>query len=78
MRIWSQLDLPAKIGIATALLAMVLSLLGIARDPEIAFNLRTFFVATVIAGSTWGFIAWGIAVAIADLGEETTNDHDAG
>ncbi|RME10453.1 MAG: hypothetical protein D6802_09370 [Ardenticatenia bacterium] len=76
MRAWSQLDLPTKIGIATALTAMALSLLGIARNPEIDFNVRTFFVATVIAGSTWGFIAWGIAVAIMDIEEEEPNEHD--
>lgn len=64
---WKRLSGPVKVGIFFAVLAIVLSLSGIIRNPDIDFNVRTFFIATVIAGGTWGLISWAIAEAIVDV-----------
>lgn len=64
---WKKLSGPIKVGIFFAVLAIVLSLFGIVRNPDIPINIRTFFIATVIAGGTWGLISWAIAEAIVDV-----------
>ncbi|MDQ7029648.1 MAG: hypothetical protein Q9O62_07660 [Ardenticatenia bacterium] len=68
--VWARLSGPAKIGLSFALLAIVLSLFGIFRNPEISVTWRTIFVAVVIGGGVWGLIAWAIATAIVDVEEE--------
>ena len=77
--LWGQLSGPVKVGIIFALLAIVLSLFGVFRNPDIPVNWRTIFVAVVIAGGTWGLIAWAIATAILDVEQDVEeSQHDTG
>lgn len=77
--LWGRLSGPTKVGIFFALLAIGLSLFGVFRNPDIPVNWRTIFVAVVIAGGTWGLIAWAIATAILDVEEEIEeSQQDAG
>ncbi len=77
--VWSRLSGPTKVGLIFAVLAIVLSLFGIVRNPDIPVNWRTIFVAVVIAGGTWGLIAWAIATAILDVEQDLEeSQQDAG
>lgn len=74
---WKRLSGPIKVGFFFAILAIVLSLFGIIRNPDIDFNVRTFFIATIIAGGTWGLISWAIAEAIVDVENDIAEEEDA-
>lgn len=74
---WKRLSGPVKVGILFALLAIALSSFGIVRNPDIPINIRTIFIATVIAGGTWGLIAWAIAEAIIDVESDIAEAEEA-
>lgn len=61
---------PAKIGLAFAGLAILLSVVGVLRNPATPASLQSLLIATVISGLTWGLIAWAIATAALDVEEE--------
>lgn len=61
---------PVKIGLAFALVAILLSVVGIARNPDTPATLQTVLIATTISGLTWGLISWAIATAVMDVEEE--------
>lgn len=61
---------PARIGLAFAGLAILLSVVGVLRNPATPASLQSLLIATVISGLTWGLIAWAIATAALDVEEE--------
>lgn len=67
---WTRLSGPVKVGLTFFLLAVVLSVVGILRNPDTPANLQSVFIATVISGVTWGLIAWAIATAAVDVEDE--------
>ena len=67
---WSRLSGPVKVGLTFFLLAVVLSIVGILRNPDIPANPQSILIATAISGLTWGLIAWAIATAALDVEDE--------
>ena len=67
---WRRLSGPVKVGLVFALIAILLSVVGILRNPQTPATLQSILIATVISGLTWGIIAWAIAVAALDVEEE--------
>lgn len=67
---WRAMSGPVKIGLAFALVAILLSVVGIVRNPDTPATLQTVLIATVISGLTWGLISWAIATAVMDVEEE--------
>ena len=57
---------PVKIGLAAAVVAMVLVLIGIARG-NVPLNPLSIVMALVISGGSWGLVAWAIATAARDV-----------
>jgi hypothetical protein len=78
--IWKRLSGPAKIGLGFGLVAVILSVFGILRDPNTPDTLWAFVVASLIGGGTWGLVSWAIATAAVeverDLDEAGTPQHD--
>lgn len=62
---------PNLIGISAALVAIGLSLYGMLTNPNATpLTLRSFLLVVVIAGGSWGVIAWAIATAAVEAGKD--------
>ncbi len=57
------LSTPIKIGLAFAAIAIVLTVVGVLRDPGTPVNLWTLTVGSLISGGMWGLVSWAIATA---------------
>lgn len=60
---WQALNGPAKIGVSLATLAIVLTMVGIFRDPGTPVTAWSLIVGCLISGGTWGVVSWAIATA---------------
>ncbi len=70
-RLRSALRGPLLIGIVAALVAIGLSLYGMITNPSATpLTLRSFVLVVLIAGGSWGLIAWAIATAAVEAGKE--------
>jgi hypothetical protein len=56
---------PVAVGLFFALLAIVLSLVGLGRGHNL--SLRNIALAIVLGGGTWGLISWAIATAVVQV-----------
>jgi hypothetical protein len=61
-----RIGLPLKIGIAFALIAMLLAVVGIVRG-IVPSNPLSIFLALVISGGSWGLVSWAVATAVVDV-----------
>lgn len=62
---------PVLIGLIAALIAIGLSLYGMLTNPNATpLTLRSFLLVVVIAGGSWGLIAWAIATAAVEAGKD--------
>jgi hypothetical protein len=70
-RIRGVLHGPVLIGVIAALIAIGLSVFGMVRNPEgTPLNVRSLLLVVVLAGGSWGLIAWAIATAAVEAGED--------
>lgn len=62
---------PVLVGVIAALIAIGLSVFGMVRNPEATpVNLRSLLLVVVLAGGSWGLIAWAIATAAVEAGKD--------
>jgi hypothetical protein len=62
---------PVLIGVIAALVAIGLSLYGMLTNPNATpLTIRSFLLVVVIAGGSWGLIAWAIATAAVEAGKD--------
>ncbi len=62
---------PVLIGVIAALVAIGLSVFGMVRNPEgTPLNVRSLLLVVVLAGGSWGLIAWAIATAAVEAGKD--------
>jgi hypothetical protein len=62
---------PVLIGVIAALIAIGLSIFGMVRNPEgTPLNVRSLLLVIVLAGGSWGLIAWAIATAAVEAGKD--------
>lgn len=62
---------PVLVGVIAALIAIGLSVFGMVRNPEgTPLNLRALLLVVVLAGGSWGLIAWAIATAAVEAGKD--------
>ena len=64
---WQKLDGPLKVGIAFAVLGIVLTIIGIFRDPTTPITAWSLSVGSLISGSVWGIVSWAIATAAVEV-----------
>ena len=70
-RVRGALHGPVLIGVVAALIAIGLSVFGMIRNPEATpLNLRSLLLVVVLAGGSWGLIAWAIATAAVEAGKD--------
>lgn len=57
--------IPLLVGLIAALLAIGITFLGMMDNGQIMLiNLRTVLLVTILAGGSWGLIAWGWSFGI--------------
>ena len=62
---------PVLIGVIAALIAIALSVYGMLTNPNATpLTLRSLLLVVVIAGGSWGLIAWAIATAAVEAGKD--------
>jgi hypothetical protein len=62
---------PVLIGVIAALVAIGLSVFGMLRNPEATpLNVRSLLLVIVLAGGSWGLIAWAVATAAVEAGKD--------
>ncbi|MBI4790645.1 MAG: hypothetical protein HY782_26755 [Chloroflexi bacterium] len=62
---------PVLVGVVAALIAIGLSVFGMVRNPDATpLNLRSLLLVVVLAGGSWGLIAWAIATAAVEAGKD--------
>ena len=62
---------PLLIGVIAALIAIGLSVYGMIANPNTTpLTPRSFLLVVLIAGGSWGLIAWAIATAAVEAGKD--------
>lgn len=62
---------PVLVGVIAALIAIGLSLFGMLTNPSATpLTIRSFLLVVLIAGGSWGLIAWAIATAAVEAGKD--------
>ncbi len=67
---WQRLDGPLKVGVGFALLGIVLTLIGIFRDPTTPVTAWSIIVGCLISGGVWGLVSWAIATAAVEVEDD--------
>ncbi|MDM8518595.1 hypothetical protein QUF64_01005 [Anaerolineales bacterium HSG6] len=62
-----RLDGPTKVGLTFAIIGILLTIVGIFRDPTTPITMWSLTAGTVIAGGTWGIVSWAIAFATVEV-----------
>ncbi len=65
--LWQRLDGPLKVGLGFAVLGIILTIVGILRDPTTPATAWSLGVGSLIAGVTWGLVSWAIATAAVEV-----------
>jgi hypothetical protein len=70
-RVRGALHGPTLIGVIAALIAIALSVYGMLTNPNATpLTLRSLLLVVLIAGGSWGLIAWAIATAAVEAGKD--------
>ncbi|MCK6627349.1 MAG: hypothetical protein L6R45_19500 [Anaerolineae bacterium] len=64
---WQRLDGPLKVGLVFAALGIILTVIGIFRDPTTPVTAWSLGVGSLISGVTWGLVSWAIATAAVEV-----------
>ena len=64
---WRRLDGPLKVGLVFAALGIILTIVGIFRDPTTPVTAWSLGVGSLISGITWGLVSWAIATAAVEV-----------
>jgi hypothetical protein len=79
--LWQRLNGPTKIGLGFAIVGIVLTVIGVFRDPTTPVNAWSLGVGSLISGLTWGIVSWAIATAAVeverDVAEAESEDETA-
>ncbi len=68
--LWQRLDGPLKVGLSFAFLGIVLTIIGIFRDPTTPVTAWSLGIGSLISGLTWGLVSWAIATAAVEVEED--------
>ena len=75
--LWQRLNGPLKIGLFFALLGIVLTIVGIFRDPTTPVTAWSLGVGSLISGLTWGLVSWAIATAAVEVEQDVEQAEQA-
>lgn len=69
---WQRLDGPLKVGLVFAALGIILTIIGIFRDPTTPATAWSLGVGSLISGVTWGLVSWAIATAAVEVEKDVS------
>jgi hypothetical protein len=69
---WQRLDGPLKVGLVFAALGIILTIIGIFRDPTTPATVWSLGVGSLISGVTWGLVSWAIATAAVEVEKDVS------
>ncbi len=64
---WQRLNGPTKIGLVFAAVGILLTVIGVFRDPTTPVNAWSLGMGALISGGTWGLVSWAIATAAVEV-----------
>jgi hypothetical protein len=67
---WQSREGPLKIGISFAILGIILTIIGIIRDPTTPATVWSIGMGSLISGGVWGIVSWAIATAAMEVEED--------
>lgn len=65
--LWQRMDGPLKVGVSFAIVGILLTIVGIFRDPTTPITAWSLSVGSLISGGTWGIVSWAIATAAVEV-----------
>jgi len=65
--LWQRMNGPTKVGIVFAALGIILTIIGVIRDPTTPVTAWSLGVGALISGATWGLVSWAIATAAVEV-----------
>jgi hypothetical protein len=65
---------PAAVGLVFAIVAIVLTLVGLGRAHNL--SVRNILLAVVLCGGIWGLVSWAIATAVVQVEEDVASRAD--
>jgi hypothetical protein len=65
--LWQRMSGPLKVGLIFAALGIILTIIGIFRDPTTPITAWSLGVGSLISGLTWGLVSWAIATAAVEV-----------
>jgi hypothetical protein len=68
--LWQRLDGPLKVGLCCAILGILLTIIGILRDPTTPITAWSIGMGSLISGGVWGLVSWAIATAAVEVEED--------
>ncbi len=74
--IWQRLNGPTKIGLVFAVTGIVLTVVGIFRDPTTPVTAWSLGLGILISGGTWGVVSWAIATAAVEVERDLAEGKD--
>lgn len=74
--LWQRLDLPLKVGIGAAILSIIMTVIGIFRDPNVPVTVWSIIMGSLIAGGVWGIVTWAIATAAVEVEADVKEAQD--
>ncbi len=74
--VWRRLGGPAKIGLGFAALGIVLTIVGVFRDPTVPVTAWSLGIGALISGGTWGVVSWAIATAAVEVERDLREGKD--
>jgi hypothetical protein len=77
--LWYRLSGPVKVGLAFALIAIAMALIGLFRaDSTTPITFRSVAMAVLISGVTWGLVSWAIATAVVEVERDVAQAKETG
>ena len=75
--LWNRLSGPVKVGLAFAIIAIVMALIGLLKGSSTTpLTARSVLMAVLISGGTWGVVSWAIATAVVEVEQDVANAED--
>ena len=74
---WQLMPGPVKIGLGFALAAIILTVIGILRDPGTPVTAWSLVVGSLISGLVWGLVSWAIATAAVTVEQDAAGDGES-
>ena len=71
--LWQRLDGPLKIGVVFAALGIILTIIGVFRDPSVPITVWSLGMGSLISGLVWGVVSWGIATAAVEVEQDVSD-----